>query len=92
MSIDARLDRAASAAEGAAAALTRIANAADNLGRVADALETLTALFASVVGVGKTTCYGSGNGAEYGPPVNFIRSGQGKDVFACDADNSEIEE
>lgn len=71
-----RLGRASDAAEDAAKALTRIA----------DAAETLNALIASVIGVGKTTCYNGG--AEFGPPVNFIRSGAGKTVFACDADNS----
>ncbi|WP_291843106.1 hypothetical protein [Bradyrhizobium sp.] len=81
MQIDARLNRAANAAEDAAKALRRIA----------DAVETFNALFASVIGVGKTTCYGE-NGADFGPPVNFIRSGRGNGVFACDADNSSDDE
>lgn len=72
-----RLGRATEAAEDAATAL----------GRIADAFETFNALFASVIGVGKTTCYDGG--AEPGPSVNFIRSGEGKTVFACDAENSD---
>ncbi|HMM87987.1 hypothetical protein [Bradyrhizobium sp.] len=81
MQIDARLNRAANAAEDAAGALTRIA----------DAFETFNALFGSVIGVGKTICYTNGD-ADFGPPVNFIRSGRGKAVFACDTDNSDTED
>lgn len=88
---NAKLTRLADASEKSAAALTRIAQATESLDRIADALETFTSLFASVIGVGKTTCYGDDNGADFGPPVNFIRSGQGKGVFACDADNSDNE-
>ena len=78
MQIDARLNRAANAAEDAASALSRIA----------DAFETFNALFASVIGTGRTVCH-SDREANFGPPVNFVRSGQGKGVFACDADNTE---
>jgi hypothetical protein len=76
---NARLDRATNAAE----------DASNALGRIADAFETFNALFASVIGVGKTTCYGGNDGADFGPPVNFIRSGRGRSVFACDTDNSD---
>lgn len=78
MAIDAKLNRAANAAEDAASAL----------GRIADAFETFNALFASVIGTGRTVCH-SDREANFGPPVNFVRSGQGKGVFACDADNSD---
>lgn len=78
MAIDAKLNRAANAAEDAASAL----------GRIADAFETFNALFASVIGTGRTVCHPNGN-ADFGPAVNFIRSGAGKRLFACDSDNSD---
>lgn len=74
-----RLARASDAAEDAATAL----------GRIADAFETFNALFASVIGVGRTVCYDGTAETDFGPPVNFIRSGRGKAVFACDTDNKD---
>lgn len=78
MAIDARLSRAANAAEDAASAL----------GRIADAFETFNALFASVIGTGRIICQNNGD-VDFGPAVNFIRSGDGKRPFACDRDNAD---
>ncbi|MEH2561693.1 hypothetical protein [Bradyrhizobium sp. AZCC 2289] len=72
----------------------RIADAAEDalnpLGRIADALETFNALFASVIGVGRATCYPpESTGDIKTEAVNFIRSGEGLRKFTCDADSQE---
>ncbi|CCE01132.1 hypothetical protein [Bradyrhizobium sp. STM 3809] len=79
LSNNARLGRAIDAAEKQVELLSRMADAAE---RQADALETITALFASLIGRAPTSC-----GAFAGEPkdvnVNFLRTGKG-DVFHCD--------
>ncbi|UPK14459.1 hypothetical protein IVA93_15460 [Bradyrhizobium sp. 155] len=82
LSEDARLGRAADALE-------KIAAAAPQLERVADALETLTALLASCVGVGSSRCYVEGEGRGKEVPLNYLRTGNGAKPFACDADSVE---
>jgi hypothetical protein len=73
-----RLGRATNAAERAADALERIAAASENL----------TALLASVIGVGRSTCYPpDSRGETTQPPVFFLRTGNGAKSFACDANN-----
>jgi hypothetical protein len=72
----------------------RIADAAEDalkpLARIADALEIFNALFASVIGVGRATCYPpESTGDIKTEAVNFIRSGEGLRKFTCDADNQE---
>jgi hypothetical protein len=49
--------------------------------------ETLTALLASVIGVGTATCYGDSYRDTTNPAVFFIRAGNGTEAFACDASN-----
>lgn len=82
LSEDARLGRAADALE-------KIAAAAPQLERVADALETLTALLASCIGVGSARCYVEGEGQGKEVPLNYLRTGNGAKPFACDADSLE---
>ncbi|MGL9621560.1 hypothetical protein QRQ56_26440 [Bradyrhizobium sp. U531] len=82
LSEDARLGRAADALE-------KIAAAAPQLERVADAVETLTALLASCIGVGSARCYAEGERLGKEVPLNYLRTGNGAKPFACDADNAE---
>jgi hypothetical protein len=78
-----RLGRAVAAAE-------RIA---ENTARLADATETLTALLASVIGLGKSTCYPSNsNGPTTQSAVFFLRTGDGNKAFACDANNADFDD
>ena len=75
----------------------RIADAAEDalkpLNRIADALETFNALFASVIGVGRATCYPpESTGTVTTETVNFIRSGEGLRKFTCDAGNQETDD
>lgn len=79
LSEDARLGRAADALE-------KIAAAAPQLERLADAVETLTALLASCIGVGSARCYVEGEQSGRDVPLNYVRSGNGAMPFACDAD------
>lgn len=61
-----------------------LTNAAD---RIADVLETLVGLFASVIGVANSKCgYGD---TERIDVVNFVRTGLGRKDFRCDADSVE---
>lgn len=57
--------------------------------RQANALETMTALLASCIGVGNARCYA--DNARFGQevPINYFRSGDGTQHFACDADDAE---
>ncbi|MDI4236805.1 hypothetical protein OZ411_28740 [Bradyrhizobium sp. Arg237L] len=57
--------------------------------RLADAVEALTGLFASVIGRADAAC--SGHDGPHYTAVNFIRSGHGNKSFACDADASETD-
>jgi hypothetical protein len=59
------------------------------LERVADAPETLTAFFASCVGVGSARCYAEGERFGTELPLNYLRSGNGAKPFACSTDNAE---
>lgn len=79
LSEDARLGRTADALE-------KIAAAAPQLERIADAVETLTALLASCIGVGSARCYAEGEQHGREVPLNYLRSGNGAMPFACDAD------
>lgn len=85
LSEDARLGRAADALE-------KIAAAAPQLERVADALETLTALLASCIGVGSARCYVEGERHGKEVPLNYLRTGNGAKPFACDADSAESDD
>lgn len=67
LSEDARLGRASDALE-------KIAAAVAQLERVADAPETLTAFFASCVGVGSARCYAEGERFGTELPLNYLRS------------------
>ncbi|MGY4325706.1 hypothetical protein ACVWWG_000120 [Bradyrhizobium sp. LB7.2] len=82
LSEDARLGRAATALE-------KIAEAAPQLERLADVMETLTALLASCIGVGSARCYAEGERVSNEVPLNYLRTGNGAKPFACDADNAE---
>ncbi|MET4479471.1 hypothetical protein [Bradyrhizobium sp. F1.13.3] len=82
LSEDARLGRAADALE-------KIAAAAPQLERLADAMETLTALLASCIGIGAARCYAEGERLGNHVPLNYLRTGNGAKPFACDADNAE---
>ena len=81
LSEDARLGRSADALE-------KIAAAAPQLERLADAVETLTALLASCIGVGSARCYAEGAQGSREVPLNYFRSGNGAMPFACDADKA----
>jgi transglutaminase-like putative cysteine protease len=65
----------------------RAAQAAD---RQASALETMVALFASVIGAGTATCYDDGRITN--PAVFFLRTGNGAKAFACDENNLDSED
>ena len=72
----------------------RIADATEDalkpLARIAGALETFNALFASVIGVGRATCYPpESTGTVTTETVNFIRSGEGLRKFPCDSNSEE---
>ncbi|SFO17996.1 hypothetical protein SAMN05216330_102105 [Bradyrhizobium sp. Ghvi] len=81
LSEDARLGRAADALE-------KIAAAAPQIERIADAMETFVALFASVIGQAYAWCPGE---AEASPVVNYIRSGTGES-FKCDKTDANDDE
>jgi hypothetical protein len=87
MSIDHRFGRIADALEKLAKAAECIADAAPHIERIADSLETVAALFASVIGVGEAECCSDTLGRPTVVPVGFIRAGAGNDAFTCDADN-----
>jgi len=83
LSNNGRLGRTVAAAE-------RIA---DNTARLADATETLTALLASVIGLGKSNCYPpNSNGPTTQAAVFFLRTGDGTKAFMCDANNADSDD
>lgn len=90
ISIDNRFTRIAEALEKIADAAERIADSAPNSARIGDSLELLTALLASTVGVGISTCHpAESTGQATTQPINFIRTGDGRKSFTCDATNAD---